>query len=105
MNIKALADNLGLDEEEYLELIDLFLETGMTDLDTLESAIREADADLLARTAHSLKGASANLGLTDFSEVAKGIELQARDTRVQGAAAMVQQLRSKMDDIVALKGP
>ena len=38
MDIKALADNLGLEEDEYLELADLLVETGMVDLSKMESA-------------------------------------------------------------------
>jgi len=32
MNFKESAENLGLEEDEYLELIDLFVEVGETDL-------------------------------------------------------------------------
>ena len=41
MNIKESAENLGLEEEEYLELIELFIETGITDLANLQSAVEK----------------------------------------------------------------
>lgn len=41
MNIKESAENLGLEEEEYLELLELFIDTGTTDLVDLQSAVEK----------------------------------------------------------------
>ena len=35
MNFKQLAENLGLEEDECMELIELFIETGISDLENL----------------------------------------------------------------------
>ena len=71
MDIKALAENLGLEEDEYLELADLLVETGLVDLSIMESALEGGDADAAAKAAHSLKGASGNLGIMDIYELAQ----------------------------------
>jgi len=45
MNFKELANNLGLEEDEYMELIELFIEIGMSDLDKVQFAVEEGDED------------------------------------------------------------
>jgi len=59
MNFKELSKNLGLEEEEYIELFELFVETGMEDLNKLWIAIdMSSGRKKAARIAHSLKGAA-----------------------------------------------
>ena len=74
MNFKELAKNLGLEEDAYMELIELFIETGRSDLDKLRSAIDEGNGEEAGNAAHSIKGAAGSLGLIEISEVAKEIE-------------------------------
>jgi HPt (histidine-containing phosphotransfer) domain-containing protein len=99
MNFKELAENLGLEEDEYLELIDLFVEVGTTDLDKLQSAIDDGNAEDAARAAHSLKGASGNLGLMEFSQIAKEIEEKGRNGQLEGTAEATQALRGQLKAI------
>ena len=99
MDIRQLAENLGLEEEEYLELIGLFIETGMSDLNKLQSAIREGSAEKAVSAAHSIKGAAGNLGLMELYEAAKEIEDKARDGQLERAAEAAQALKKKLDVI------
>jgi len=99
MNFKELAENLGLEEEEYLELIELFIETGMSDLGTLSSAIKEKNAEKAANAAHSLKGATSNLGLMELYEAAMKIEEGILNNRLEETAEDVQVLKEKLDII------
>jgi HPt (histidine-containing phosphotransfer) domain-containing protein len=99
MNFKELAENIGLEEEEYLELIELFIETGISDLDKLQTGMEEGDTQEVANAAHSIKGASSNLGLMELYEVAKKIEKEARSDRLEGAAQSAQALKEKLDII------
>ena len=99
MNFKELAENLGLEEDEYLELIDLFVEVGKTDLDKLQSGIDDGNAEDVAKAAHSLKGASGNLGLMEFSEIAKEIEEKGRNNQLGGTAEATQELKEQLKAI------
>jgi len=99
MNFKELAENLGLEEEEYLELIELFIETGMSDLDTLSSAIKEKNAEKAANAAHSLKGAASNLGLMELYEAAMKIEEGILNNHLKETAEDAQALKEKLDII------
>jgi len=99
MNFKELVENVGVEEEEYLELIELFIETGMSDLDTLYSAIKEKNAEKAANAAHSLKGAASNLGLIELYEAAMKIEEGILNNRLEETAEDVQVLKEKLDII------
>ena len=104
MNIKELAENLGLEEDEYLELFELFLDTGMADIEKLRSAIEEGNAEEAARAAHSLKGASGNLGLMEIYDVALKSEEEARNNSLDGLAESVQKLKEQLDLIAEVAG-
>lgn len=101
MNFKELAKNLGLKENEYMELIDLFIEVGMLDLEKLQAAIDEGNSEEAADAAHSVKGASGNLGIMDFYELSAKIEMDAREGNLQGLAENVQALSQSLNEIAA----
>ena len=104
MDFKMLAGNLGLDEEEYMELIELFVERGMSDLDKLEDAIRSGNADDAADAAHSMKGAAGNLGIMDFYESAAKIEMEAREGSLEKFSGAIQSLRNSLEAIAGFAG-
>ncbi len=102
MDIKALADDLGLDEDEYLELVDLLVDTGMDDLSNMESAVKAGDADAAARAAHSIKGASGNLGIMDVYELAKAIEAELRNNNLAAIDIPLKEIREKLETLAKL---
>jgi HPt (histidine-containing phosphotransfer) domain-containing protein len=102
MNFRELAENLGIEEELYLELIELFIQTGTSDLDKVQSAVEEGNAEKAANAAHSIKGAASNLGLMEVYEVAKKIEKQTRNDRLKGIAESAQALKEKLNEIAGL---
>jgi HPt (histidine-containing phosphotransfer) domain-containing protein len=105
MNIQELAENLGLERDEYLELLDLFIDTAASDVSALQSAIGEGNGEKAVGAAHSLKGAAGNLGLMEIHEQAKKIEADARDNRLDDVAGAVPTLRNKLEAISGLIAP
>jgi HPt (histidine-containing phosphotransfer) domain-containing protein len=101
MNFKALAENLGLEEDEYRELVELFLETGRADYQKIESGLANRDADQVIRSAHTIKGAAGNLGFTEISDLAKVIEENADNNTLEGLDQAVSSLRSHFESITA----
>ena len=99
MNIDELADNLGLEKDEYLELIELFIETGMSDLNTLQSELAASNAENAANALHSMKGAAGNLGLTEIYELAKKVEKTCRDGMLDHVPESVQELEKRLDKV------
>ncbi len=84
MKIEDLVDNLGLDLEDVKELLELYVGATASDLECLREAINNNDAKIIHERAHSIKGASGNLGLTDFYELAKKIDDLARANNLAG---------------------
>ena len=104
MNFKELSKNLGLEEEEYKELFELFVETSMEDLNKLWFAIDIASTEKVFRIAHSLKGASLNLGLNEFQEIAEAIGKTARDGQLDKTAQLAKTLQKKLDNVSGVVG-
>ncbi|MBF0326600.1 MAG: response regulator [Alphaproteobacteria bacterium] len=64
----------ALDRDVFIGLLTSFTRSMPTRLREMESALSDADMDQLKRTAHSLKGAAANLGLPRLAECFSHIE-------------------------------
>ncbi len=77
MNFEKLAGEIGFDKEDYLELIELFINTTTGDIAKLKTAIKTGDFNAAEKAAHSIKGTASSLGLTEISNEAKKIEFAA----------------------------
>lgn len=99
MNFKELGADLGLEEDEYKELVELFAESGSSDFNTLQEAMATGDAEKVMRSAHTIKGASGNLGLTDVSETARIIEEGALNNQLADVSSAVQILKKHFEAI------
>ena len=102
MNLEELSSNLGLDKEDYLELLELLIGSGTEDRNNLKEAVATNDADKAVKAAHSLKGAAANLGLTELSEVARQAEMQARKGILAGIEEKIETLQAKLNEVAVL---
>ncbi len=71
MDFEKLADEIGIGEDEYIDLVKLFLKTSAEDLKKLEDAIKGEDLEQAAKVAHHIKGASLNLELQNISAAAE----------------------------------
>ena len=96
MNIVQLAGDLELDEEEYREILALFVGTSRFDLAAIKAAVAIGDAASAGRAAHSLKGAAANLGLSDLSSTAHEIEEKSRESRLHETHETVRSLEEHL---------
>jgi len=105
MELKTLAENLGLEEDEFLEMVDLYLETSNADYSAMEEAYRTNDADRLAERAHSIKGASGNLGFNEAYEAAKIIEETSRKGILDGLKGPLAVLKSNLETIATRYKP
>lgn len=99
MDLKSLAKNLELDEDEFLELVSLFLKTSSSDLDKLRAALEKGDGQKMAEFAHSIKGAAVTLGLTEIFEYAKKLETNVLANDLNGVAKWVRSIQEEFDRI------
>jgi HPt (histidine-containing phosphotransfer) domain-containing protein len=96
LNLKRLADNVGLEEDEYFSLLVLFIETSKTYLSDIKSAIHEGNSIKVYETTHTIRGAADNLGIYDMAEIAKKIEVSARQNILEGTEEATELLLKKL---------
>lgn len=104
VNAKRLAEQVGLEESDYLELLDLFVfvDTAFSDLSELQEAMDHLDSEKVWRTAHSIKGAAANFRFSEIFEAAKRFEMNAKEGRLDEGAETVRMTRKSLDSIGAI---
>jgi signal transduction histidine kinase/DNA-binding NarL/FixJ family response regulator len=94
MDVRRLREISGGDAGVEKDLIETFLESGEELLVALEAALRQGDLAGLQRLAHTLKGASANMGATRMEGMLMLVE-QTRDAR--DLEEQVQAVRSAFE--------
>jgi two-component system sensor histidine kinase/response regulator len=72
------------------EIIDQYLTQTAEGRAQLDQILGAGDTHALERAAHTLKGASSNVGATVLAEVCAMMELQGRSARIDGVAALLE---------------
>jgi len=99
MDLTKMAYEVDLGREEYLELIDLFLETTSPNLTKLEVGVKTGDFRKVIESAHSIKGSAASLGLNDIFEMAKKMEMNARNHSLVDGDGTIQLIKDNLNRI------
>lgn len=97
MDFQDLAIRLGIDEEDVIELVELFVTTTRDDIEKIKNGLIGNNAQDAAAASHSIKGAAGNLGFDDMAELAKKLEIQAKTGSLDGMAELVSNLEVKLD--------
>jgi len=101
MDFKALGSNLGLDEDEFMELVELFVRTADDDIKKIKTAWEHGDANKVAEAAHSLKGSSGNLGFLNMSEAARDAEIKGKANDMNNLEHLTSSLGQLLSEIKA----
>ena len=99
MNIRDLAEGLGLDEGGARALLGTFVSATEGDLVRLERAAGAADAPEASAVAHHIKGAAAGLELEAIREAALAAETAARAGDVAPTVAAVTTIRQALAEL------
>ncbi len=83
----------GEDSDFESELLNIFLQDARDSLQKLESAIASQSAQAVEEVAHSLRGASANVGASALSAVALELEQTAHRGDITSALELLKQLK------------
>ena len=89
---------LSLDDGDgaaLLEIVDEYLAMSEEGRVELLGCLGAGDAQGAERAAHTLKGASANVGATALAAVCAAMEARARQGQPQGAAQLTEQFESE----------
>lgn len=99
MDLKALGESLGLDEDEFIEIVEIFIESAEADIVKLRQALENQDCEAASTAAHSLKGSAGNLGFTEISELSASLENQARKNDIGDLAEAIPTLSELLNRI------
>jgi HPt (histidine-containing phosphotransfer) domain-containing protein len=97
---KAL-ETLDGDEHLLYAIIQIFLEESPKQLAKLKRAVTETNAELLERTAHSLKGELSYLGMPAISQRARELEQMGRDCDLEHASEVLAIFESEVSAVTA----
>ena len=97
----ALEQTAG-DEELLEELLVIFKDSSVSDLEQLQQAVVRNDPAGVMRAAHSLKGAAATLGIEGIRQVSMAMENDGRNNSVTVAKENLGTLIELLDQLKSL---
>ncbi|TGN41227.1 Hpt domain-containing protein [Marinobacter confluentis] len=96
---EALTELQDVMEDEFDVLIETYLKDSSDRISHLRSAIGSADPDAFARTAHSFKGSSINIGAPMLGELCLRAEEAGKDNRLDEASDVVDAIEVEFQRI------
>ncbi len=99
VDIEALRELKEIMEDQFVTLVETFLEDSATRMNEIEAAIAAGDADGLRSAAHSLKGSSSNLGISSMADVLFKLESMGRDGTTDGGEALIPEVRTLFAEV------
>ena len=101
MDLKAFGERLGLEEDEFLEIVEIFIDTADEDIQKLEAGNITKNCEAVSEAAHSLKGSAGNLGFEELSEISAQVEAGARNNNIEGLSERLPVFVEKLNEIKA----
>ncbi len=99
MDFKHLASKIGIDEEDFMELVELFISTTLSDLDKIKQGVCDNYPEDAAAASHSIKGAAGNMGFALIFELAKKMEFQAKAGSFENFDAYIVDLEKQVRNL------
>jgi HPt (histidine-containing phosphotransfer) domain-containing protein len=82
-------------EDDFPLLVTAFIQDSALRVEDLQLALARGDAESVRTTSHSLKGAAANLGLTQLVELCRQLEEAGRMADLEDKQPLLQQIRQQ----------
>ena len=101
VDLSRLARTTGGDVEIELELLRIFLEQTEERLRSLEAALARKDYAQIREDAHSIKGASANVGADRLREIAATLEGRMKTGESERVEAMLKDVAEEFGRVRA----
>jgi len=100
LDFAKLAEITDGDQEFTRELLNTFFASAAQSLDEMNQMLVAQDRQQLARAAHKLKGAAANIHALEVARVASEVEHSAADGTTDALATSISQLRVLVDQVM-----
>lgn len=99
INLEILNELKDIMEDDFDELISLFISDGQAQIDKLKNAIASSKTIDVRQIAHTLKGSSANIGMFDLSESCQALEDKAADALFEGADESLEKIINDFNEV------
>jgi HPt (histidine-containing phosphotransfer) domain-containing protein len=96
---EALTELQDVMEDEFDILIETYLKDSSDRISYLHDTIGSSDSDAFAKTAHSFKGSSINIGAPKLGELCLKAEEAGKDDRLDDALEMVRAIESEFQRV------
>ena len=93
--LNELMERVDEDEELIREVLEIFLEDTPSTLEALKAGISDQSTEAVAKAAHTLKGASANIAANRLRDQAYELEIKAKSGLLAGAGDMYAALEAE----------
>jgi HPt (histidine-containing phosphotransfer) domain-containing protein len=100
MNIEQKAASLGIDKDEYSQLLKIFINTSKKELSFIKEALQIRNFSEAARLLHSVKGAAVSLGLANF---AASTQMIKENLTISSTDSLLDQVQVLISDLGSLK--
>lgn len=99
MDFRNIEPFLNVDTNEAQKLGRLLADTLTSDLEKIRRGLRDSDTESIRFVAHSIKGASGNLGFEKLSQLAADIEMRSRAGRLEGVQALIAEMQNLLEKL------
>jgi HPt (histidine-containing phosphotransfer) domain-containing protein len=96
LDTEVLAELSALGEEDLRDLVEVYFEDVASQLDRLQAALVDGDAEALAAAAHRVKGASLSIGAARVAALASELETAGRSDDLSGCDALLRAFESEL---------
>jgi two-component system, sensor histidine kinase and response regulator len=97
LDLASALDRVEGDRDLFEELVTLFSEETMKTMQEIQDAVRKGNSKALERLAHTVKGASSNIGAVGVSRAALALEQHARTVGVKDAHRKITMLEAEIE--------
>ncbi len=99
LDLKGLLKRLGDDQGLADEVMRVFLDDAPKKIRALDQAVTQGEANTAKRLAHTLKGASANVGANALNRIARAAEEAAASGNLDEVRRLLTPLQEEMDRV------
>ncbi len=99
MDFAEMGARLGLEKDEFMELVLIFISSAEEDLCKFRNALGQNNARAVAEASHSLKGSSGNLGFAEISKIAAMVENKAREGELEELEPMAASIEKEIENL------
>jgi len=98
--IKELKKLVDDDHPHFLiELLEDYMNNSEENLKAIRYAIQAKDTVTVVKTAHTLRGASSNIGAVNMTELSKQLEQLGREKTLEGAVELINRLEVEFVEV------